>query len=152
MLDTPETMVGMRAESAGKEFMRMIEQAQLAPDDLAGHVDVFKRFAAKSIEDVGDRDDPHDDSDVLLFETLIDRGEFHWDLGRQVFADEEPMTMGIEATFDVDDELRRLPPAQVWGGTGEDAGDFFAEIERMPAWRLAFERRPRSLSADTDEE
>ena len=142
----------MRAERASRKFMRMIKQAQLAPDDLAGHVNVFKRFAAKSIEDVGDPDDPHDDSDVLLFETLIVGGEFHWDLGRQVFADEEPMNMGIEATFDVDDELRQLPKTQVWGGTGEDAGDFFAEIERLPAWQAAFKRRPRSLLADTDEE
>ena len=132
--------------------MRMVERAQLAPDDLAGHVEVFKRFAAEPIEDVGDPDDPHDDSDVLLFETLISGGVFHWDIGRQVFADVEPTLMGIEATFDLDDELRQLPGSQVWGGTGQDAGDFFAEIERLAAWTAAFARSPRTVEAASDDE
>lgn len=143
----------MRSDQAGRQFMRMIERAQLAPDDFAGHVDVFKRFAAMDVEDVGDERDANDDSDQLLFETLIIQDEgLSWGLTRELYADVEPITMGVEATFDLDDELCKMPQAQAWGGGGAvSAGEFFAEVERLPGWTAAFSRAPRKIEAVSDD-
>jgi hypothetical protein len=126
----------------------MIEAAKLSADDLPGHLEVFKRFAAIAVGDV----ELDEDGDLLLFETAVREGVFFWDVGRQLFADTEPTTIGLEVTFDLDDELQQLPRAEHWGGGAAEAAEFFAEVEQMPAWRSALTRAPRSLEVASDDE